>query len=301
VIAGLGVAALAVVAVILWSVIPGSTKPGNTPTPVSNPVLPGMIPIQGKTFTMGRNDGNEFEGPAHLQKVDAFLIDEAEVTNDQYQQFVDVTGHQAPSHWSQRRYANGEASLPVVHVTWFDAKEYCESLSKRLPSEEEWEFAARGTTGWHYPYGNEWKPNYSAAQSPDEPRISSKPVRSYPDGRSPFGLYDMAGNVLEWTSSDFKVYPGGKVKEDDVKANTGRKVTRGGAFVTSAKYQTVTDRFFYIPSSQNDFIGFRCAKDVQQPSNHPSPDRLFDIDEFQIPPTRSPSHRCLSVNGICSA
>jgi formylglycine-generating enzyme required for sulfatase activity len=81
----------------------------------------------------------------------------------------------------------------------------------------------------------------------------------------------MAGNVLEWTSSDFKVYPGGKVKEDDVKANTGRKVTRGGAFVTSAKYQTVTDRFFYIPSSQNDFIGFRCAKDVQQPQQSSQP------------------------------
>jgi formylglycine-generating enzyme required for sulfatase activity len=149
-------------------------------------------------------------------------------------------------------------------VTWFDAKEYCESLNKRLPTEEEWEFAARGTTGWLYPYGNEWKPNYSAAQSPDEPRRYARPVRSYPEGRSPLGLYDMAGNVLEWTSSEFKVYPGGQVTEEDVKANTGRKVTRGGAFVTSPKYQTVTDRFFYLPSTANDFIGFRCAKNAQQ-------------------------------------
>jgi len=256
VLAGIATFLVAMVAGILWIVLPTSSKPSDPPPP--DVVPPGMIRIAGNEFTMGRDDGNDYEKPAHKEKVATFLIDEAEVTNDQYQQFVDATRRQAPTHWDRGHYAVGEAPLPVVNVTWYDAKAYCESLNKRLPKEEEWEFAARGTDGRLYPYGNEWRERYSSASEP-----SARPVRSFPDGKSPFGLYDMAGNVLEWTASDFRPYPGSAIKAND--DNAGRKVTRGGAFAVSAEYQTVTDRFFYLAATKNQYIGFRCAKDVSQP------------------------------------
>ncbi len=225
----------------------------------SNVIPQGMVSITGGEFRMGRDDGNDFEKPAHTVKIAPFFIDATEVTNEQYRQFVDATRHQPPGHWPEGHYPDGEASLPVVNVSWDDANAYAKWASKRLPTEEEWEYAARGNDGRIYPYGNEWKPQLSNAI--EDNFGTPRPVRSYPDGASPFGVYDMAGNVLEWTFSDFKFYPGSKFSSEG-NPNAGRKVLRGGAFNAPSKYQTATDRFFYPAATKANFIGFRCAKDA---------------------------------------
>jgi serine/threonine-protein kinase len=253
-IAGVAIVALLTAFVSYW-LITSPPPPDNNPgggTPV------GMISVPGGEFMMGRKDGNDYEKPVHPENVAPFYLDATEVTNEQYQQFIDATRRQAPIHWKNGRYPDGEATRPVVNVSWDDANAYAKWAGKRLPTEEEWEYAARGTDGRLYPYGNEWRPQYSNAA--EDNYGAARPVRSYPDGRSPFGIYDMAGNVLEWTASDFKLYPGSKLPAND--PNAGRKVLRGGAFNAPAKYQTATDRFFYPPSTKADFIGFRCAKNA---------------------------------------
>jgi serine/threonine-protein kinase len=253
-IAGVAIVALLTAFVSYWLI---TSPPGPDNNPNSGPPV-GMISIPGGEFMMGRKDGNDYEKPAHPENVAPFYLDATEVTNEQYQQFVDATRRQAPIHWKNGRYPDGEATRPVVNVSWDDANAYAKWAGKRLPTEEEWEYAARGTDGRLYPYGDKWRPQLSNAA--EDSYGAARPVRSYPDGRSPFGIYDMAGNVLEWTASDFKLYPGSKLPAND--PNAGRKVLRGGAFNAYAEYQTATDRFFYPPSTKADFIGFRCAKNA---------------------------------------
>jgi serine/threonine-protein kinase len=232
------------------------TRPTELETPFSPNTPVGMISIPGGEFMMGRNDGNEYERPAHLVKVEPFYIDKHEVTNEQYAEFVRQRRRQAPKHWVDGQYLPGEASLPVVNVNWYEARDYCEYRSKRLPAEDEWEFAARGKENRLYPYGNEWKAQFSNASEDkiDRPRA----VGSYPAGASPFGILDMAGNVAEWTATDYKPYSGSSARLDE-----GNKVVRGGAFNTPAKEQTATDRFFYRPQQPYENIGFRCAKNLK--------------------------------------
>jgi serine/threonine protein kinase/formylglycine-generating enzyme required for sulfatase activity len=213
----------------------------------------GMISIPGGEFLMGRDDGNEYERPAHLVQVEPFFIDRHEVTNELYAQFVRQTRRNPPPHWPDGEYQTGEATLPVVNVSWHEARDYCEWANKRLPTEEEWEYAARGRDLRLYPYGNEWKPRYSNAKETglDKPQA----VGSYPDGLSPFGVADMAGNVAEWTGSNYLPYPGSPAKPDE-----GNWVIRGGGFRVPASEQTATDRYFDRPAVTYDYVGFRCAK-----------------------------------------
>lgn len=253
---GVALAAL-IIGIIAWGAYNRSKGTGTGQNSNSAAIPAGMISIPGGAFKMGRDDGNDYEKPAHEVTIKPFLIDETEVTGtEQYQQFVDIEERQPPSHWRNGHYADGEAKFPVVNVSWDDAMAYAKWTGKRLPTEEEWEFAARGTDGRLYPYGSEWKSNFSNAAEDNfrQPR----PVQSYPDGRSLYGVYDMAGNVLEWTASEFKLYPGSKL-DPNKDFNRDRLITRGGAFNAQAKYQTTTDRFFYTPSTKTDFIGFRCA------------------------------------------
>jgi serine/threonine-protein kinase len=124
-----------------------------------------------------------------------------------------------------------------------------------LPTEEEWEFAARGRENYLDPYGNEWKPKFSNAA--EDNILKARAVGSYPAGASPFGVLDMAGNVAEWTATDYKPYPNSKARPDD-----GNKIIRGGSFSNPAQQQTATDRYFDLPTKTFDYIGFRCAKDA---------------------------------------
>jgi serine/threonine protein kinase len=264
---GVGVALVLAVAAIVWWQI-NKSQPPQDPAAVT-PL--GMVRIGGGSFMMGRETGvpeaDEIEGPVHKVEVKPFFIDETEVTNEEYQQFVEVTRHAPPPHWKNGHYQVSEALLPVVQVSWHDAKNYCESLGRRLPSEKEWEFAARGKDEKRvYPYGDVWKPRYSnAADNYDLERGEkpvAKPVRSYPDGRSEFGVFDLAGNVLEWTSSEFRAYPGSKMSAAKQLEGKGQYVLKGGAFSATAERQRATDRYVYPPTDKNDYIGFRCAKDA---------------------------------------
>src|SRR5262245_31411373 len=213
-----------------------------------------MISIPGGEFEMGRDDGNVFERPAHTVSVGPYLIDKYEVTNELYAEFVRQMNRQAPKHWIDGQYAPGEANFPVVYVNWFEARDYCEWVGKRLPTEEEWEYAARGKENRLYPYGNEWKARFSNAL--EDGYKQPRAVGSYPDGASPFGALDMAGNVAEWTATDYRPYSRSSARRDD-----GNKVIRGGSFNAPAKEQTATDRFFDYPQRSYNHIGFRCAMD----------------------------------------
>lgn len=241
----------------------GTTNPGgNSGGPQSVPaMIQGMIMIPGGDFKMGRDDGDpkyNYEKPAHPVTVKPFFIDKFEVTNEQFAEFVRQTRRQPPSHWGGGNFPVGEANFPVVNITWNDANAYAQWAGKRLPTEEEWEFAARGRDGRIYPYGNEWKPKYSNAA--EDGYRKARAVGSYPEGASPFGAMDMAGNVAEWTASNYKPYPGSKAEPQD-----GFKILRGGAFNTKANQQTATDRYFEPPTKTLDYVGFRCVKDVNEP------------------------------------
>ncbi len=222
------------------------------------PVPSGMIAIPGGEFMMGRNDGDEYERPAHRVKVESFFIDQHEVTNELYYDFVRHRNGPAPSHWINGEFEPGNDKLPVVNVTWFNAKAYCEYRGKRLPTEAEWEYAARGTQNFIYPYGNAWKPKYSCADDVEDKCTQPRTVGSYPLGASPFGVLDMAGNVAEWTATEYKPYPGSTARREEE-----TRVIRGGAFNVPAEEQTATDRRFDPPNTSYDYLGFRCAKSLK--------------------------------------
>src|SRR5262249_21269386 len=152
--------ALFTIGVAYWLITRPTPPVGPDPKP---PIPAGMISIPGGEFKMGRDDGNEYEKPAHTMRVKDFFIDTTEVTNEQYQQFVNQTRRQPPKHWRNGRYADGEAPQPVVNVSWYDADAYAKWAGKRLPTEEEWEYAARGADGRLYPYGDKWKSQFSSA------------------------------------------------------------------------------------------------------------------------------------------
>lgn len=229
--------------------------PEMTPAPVAAPE--DMIYIAGGKFEMGRADGDEYERPAHTVTVEPFFIDRTEVTNEAYQQFVTVTGHRAPPHWPNGRFPESGARLPVVNVSWDDASAYAKWANKRLPTEAEWEFAARGKDGRIYPWGNTWNPSASNAGRTAGGRIVE--VGSFPGGASPFGVLDMCGNVWEWTASSLKNYA-----QNDQEIAPGR-VIRGGAFDVSSARATTTYRGVLPEDRLPDKTGFRTVRDAVKP------------------------------------
>lgn len=186
----------------------------------------GMVYVPGGEFAMGRDDGDEYERPAHKVKVDPFFIDEYEVTNDEWKACVMAREcHVVPPGWHTDAsgrdiiYPASTTSRQPVNVrlmAFTDA--YCKWAGKRLPTEEEWEFAARGTDGRRYPWGNDWRPGLANA---DGASSGLAEVGTY-KGRSPFGAYDMAGNAAEWTAGKFVAYPGATWSEVYVRLDSER-------------------------------------------------------------------------------
>lgn len=227
-----------------------------------------MVSIPAGEFLMGTDERLPDEGPPHKVDLPSFWIDKYEVTNLQYQHFIEQAGRRAPEHFVQRHFPPGKADHPVTFVSWFDAEAYCKWAGKRLPTDEEWEKAARGDDGRTFPWGDEFR--LQVANTPV--RWSSlglegdtTPVGAFPDGASPYGLNDMSGNVWEWTASWYKAYPG-NTRESE---NYGEKyrTLKGGSWWDCSFYKCgisapVYNRSFFSPKVKNSSFGFRCAKDA---------------------------------------
>ena len=155
--------------------------------------------VPASTFTMGSSDGPSNERPPHEVMLDAFYIDKYEVTNAQYLAFVEATGSEHPQFFGIEGF--DQPDQPAVGVLWSQARDYCQWAGLQLPSEAQWELTAAGTDGRVFPWGNE-----SASESLCNFNFSTgpMPVGSYPDGASPYGAMDMAGNVWEWTLDEYQ-------------------------------------------------------------------------------------------------
>ena len=224
------------------------------------PAPPGMAYIAGGEFLMGSDDGDEYERPAHRVSVAPFYMDLTEVTCEMYQEFVKSTGHRVPPNWTNNSYPSGAAKLAVTGVDWYDADAYAKWVKKRLPTEEEWEFAARSNDGRRYPWGNNWSSGAANAGDSSAQRVVD--VGSFSPGKTRTGLLDLAGNAWEWTSSDLVAYPNGKLPE---KPSGEIKVVRGGSWQGTTSEVTTTYRGYLLASGGNDYsaTGFRCVRDVQ--------------------------------------
>lgn len=202
--------------------------------------------------------------PQRLERTANFYIDKYEVTNTQYKGFCDATGHKIPEHWNNGKIEEGKENHPVVYVSWYDAKNYCEWKGKRLPTEEEWEHAARGNDGRLFPWGFSVKreiPKFANLEAGENSIRDTVEVGKYSKGRSPYQAMDMCGNVGEWTASIYLPYPDNKYPDEFYCTNTNEKryIVRGGSYCSFSYESTVTFRYKYTPVSNYWDIGFRCA------------------------------------------
>jgi serine/threonine-protein kinase len=236
-----------------------------------------MVFIPAGTFQMGANDGWFDEKPMHTVTLDAYYIDKMEVTNRQYTRCVAAGICAAPSlDFSSTRltyYSNPTfADYPVIYVSWNDARNYCQWAGKRLPTEAEWEKAARGSSDIrNYPWGDA-QPNCGLVNSYNDTTLKfcvgdTTAAGSYPVGASVYGVLDMAGNVKEWVNDWYKwdyylTSPG--VNPQGPTSGT-EKVLRGGSWLSDWDLIRVSYRDYYAPDNRynNDF-GFRCASTTQK-------------------------------------
>jgi formylglycine-generating enzyme required for sulfatase activity/transposase-like protein len=220
-----------------------------------------MVLIPAGEFQMGSNDGGNDEKPVHTVYIDAFYMDKYEVTNAQYKKFMDATGYKAPTYWDDPNY--NTQNNPIIGVSWYDAETYADWAGKRLPTEAEWEKAARGgLLGKQYPWGDTIThddANYDGIGGKDIWNGTSLVGSFKPNG---YGLYDMAGNVLEWVA-DWYVdnYYANSSKSNPKGPNSGRwHVLRGGSwYLHSDNYLRVAYRNYGDPARLDKNLGFRCA------------------------------------------
>ncbi len=200
----------------------------------------------------------EKEKPKRRVFVKSFYIDKYEVTNAQYKKFIDATGHPAPSGWNNGKYPQGKANNPALYVSWYDAKAYAKWAGKRLPTEEEWEKAARGTDGRIYPWGNKYDPALTSTAESIMENIeegicsvtTGNPVGTAKGDVSPYGVHDMGGNVREWTQSSFM-------------AGKDERVVKGGSWVDLSPKARCANKDGVNPKGVSHIIGFRCVRDYE--------------------------------------
>jgi serine/threonine-protein kinase len=213
---------------------------------------------------MGSDNGTVAESPAHLVVVKPFSIDKTEVTNGEYAEFVRENKHEPPSNWVNGQPVAGTEMAPVVNVSYEDAVEFAKWRSKRdkvtyrLPTEEEWEYAARGgDQGNIYPWGNTWDKDGAGVMDPRV--IVPKPVGSYPKDKTRWGVLDMEGNVYEWTSSRASYYKG---NQQQVRPeNKNWIVRRGASFSADSELKLpLTFRNWNDPKLKNNLVGFRLVR-----------------------------------------
>ncbi|MBN1610781.1 MAG: formylglycine-generating enzyme family protein [Polyangiaceae bacterium] len=263
---------------------------GRTPGGRSDTGRPGMVRIPAGTFQMGTDSGLADERPAHPVTLPSFEMDVTEVTVAQYRACVAANACQPAATVKQEGFSsavekalsrfcnasrNGREQHPLNCVDWSQASTYCKWAGKRLPTEEEWEYAARGTDGRTYPWGNEapgperlnacgvqcqematsqgWK--WPSMYAGDDGFADTAPVGSFPKGRSPFGVLDMAGNVWEWTHTEHC-----NSYAKDTKCTDHRSI-RGGSWSDGNRgYVRAAYRNGRLPAERSIYVGFRCVR-----------------------------------------
>ena len=207
------------------------------------------------------------EYPQHSLHLPDFYLAKTPVTRAQYAAFVEATGYRPPTRREGDRVSPDRPDHPVVYVSWDDAVAYCRWLSERtglvyrLPTEAEWEKAARGTDGRIYPWGNRW--DARRCNTPESGRNDTTPVAVCPDGASPYGLLDMVGNVWEWCATKWgKTYPYNVGHDEGYEASLRedtRRAVRGGSFYDYSSYARCASRWFEPHWFRGKEIGFRVA------------------------------------------
>jgi len=250
------------------------------------PVDEEVVRVPAGPFWMGRPEDdpevNSDATPMHQVYLPTFYIGKYEVTNAQYEKFVQAEGYLPPVHWKRKTTAPpGSANLPVTYVSQPAAADYAHWRGGRLCSEAEWEKAARGTDKRIYPYGDTYDPSLANI---DYLKEGLTPVGSFPGGASPYGALDMMGNVYEWTSTHYGPYPGNQdppsryqaytVDEDgNVVPDPDREsyyvITRGGCWKCDPWSSQVTTRNPTRPDYASDFFGFRVCWDAPPPGEAP--------------------------------
>ena len=259
----------------LWDRAPGYGDIGDK---LAQALDASMVLVPAGEFLMGSDAGDPDERPQRCVYLDAFEIDRYEVTNIQYRRFLLATGRNPPQRWPERYVAflpgrdpdwhgtdfpADEATYPVAAVNWEDASAYCAWAGKRLPTEAEWEKAARGMDGRTYPWGDSWDPGRANVGATGVGY--TQPVGSYPVGASPHGVLDMAGNVWEWVADLYdRQYYAYAPNRNPMwpESGTGERILRGGAWDSPpdhvrASYRNATH--FFGP---NHRAGFRCARNA---------------------------------------
>jgi formylglycine-generating enzyme required for sulfatase activity len=228
--------------------LPSYSQPKQTGKEITGKDGAPMVLVPAGEFLYGRKN--------ERMSLPAFYMDKFEVTTKRYAAFLQTTGGTAPIKWNEVSQVS-DGDRPVIGVTLREAGGYCRHYGKRLPTEEEWEKAARGTDGRRYPWGNDDPTSQEANFDPSETYqrkwesyATLAAVDSYEAGKSQFGIHHMAGNVWEWTSSDFD-------------ASSGARVVRGGSWHSASQHLHASFRAARQPANRDDAVGFRCAQDAQ--------------------------------------
>jgi formylglycine-generating enzyme required for sulfatase activity/tRNA A-37 threonylcarbamoyl transferase component Bud32 len=240
---------------------PSALSAGDTWTRPADGMV--MVYVPGGEFEMGSTEGDENEQPVHIVALDGFWIDQTEVTNAQYQSCVDAGGCEPPS---ERRsptrpeyYGNSVYDdYPVIQASWYQARTYCESVGARLPTEAEWEYAARGSDSLVYPWGDS-PPSDALANCCYNVGDTTR-VGSYPDGTGWCGALDMAGNVWEWVADWYGEYPSERQVSPAGPSSGKLRVLRGGSWGYGQDFARCAYRHSDHPDDFGGHVGFRCAR-----------------------------------------
>ena len=252
---------------------PSSEEPA---TPQEPP--PGMLLIPAGTTWLGDDEGDPNEGPFRQADVHAFFIDRTEVTCDAYAKFVAETNRPAPGAgvdwagkwaWIDGKPRPGTGGNAVFLVTWTDADDYCRWAGHRLPTELEWERAARGDDRRRWAWGDEWaepetRGNWFDGDGHPDGHDHVAPADAYASGASPLGVLQMTGNLWEWVADPYSEEPVGGAQRLTIDADPQYRVVRGGSWYTNNWYwMRVSFRYFLPPDEVSTIYGFRCAADAE--------------------------------------
>ncbi|MBI3426246.1 MAG: SUMF1/EgtB/PvdO family nonheme iron enzyme [Acidobacteria bacterium] len=259
-------------AVAWWLTSPSSEPRAETPVPVTPTPPSSATPVATPTATPATfedmvyvpagsvllNANSNGKCPIAAVTIKPFYLDKTEVTNEQYALFLAANNYPPPPSWTGGLFAAGAEKLPITDVSWEDATTYAAWAGKRLPTEAEWEYAARGGKDWLYPWGNEWRAELANVNGKQ-----LQPAGSFAQGRGAFGAFDLIGNAAEWTASNYNACA--KDEAASAASDAANKVVRGGSYESKEATAALRQSLPAKRQGAANFkaVGFRCARDVQ--------------------------------------